>query len=678
MKTKKWLCDYVVRWCSGRIAMRLICGIAIPPLLIHLSTYPLIHSLYAQSFEPVVAGNGIKFLFDAPDAQKVTLGGEFNNWSPDKIALQKNPEGIWEIIYPLKEGRYEYKFLTDGVWMDGANLVLELKSKDGKLFIPKLPEVKGTATSYSGKIRFGGKFLGLLYSVYDDDEKRWELDTASSAIHFDLDWNITAFKEANCYARTYLKSESGDYTLKFKQGDFNFTPVGVNLKAYYNEKFIRFDNPLKILDKDVSLRYDGINFFDEANIHKAYGFYTQGVHLSAEHFGFGGKFFWSNVETTSQDDIGLRIKSPVFGEKISFGVSFISNRGVPWAHSSSSKWFPNPETPEGRSYDASVSTQPWYKGYREAKKTAYDMSFVMHDKVLFFCEYLTGDEKLVATRWNESRGTDVAVDKSWDLKNITDVISGFKVMPVESVVSEISYRNKKQKLGSVLYSGYEAGTDLISGKVKYEVKKFSAGLIISQEKSKKIDREIIIDGDIYPYYRAAYTNHTSTSVYFIPEKDFFIMPVISVNLKNFEATLKSEFHNYKTRDITKTGGVLSTNRSLPLLSVKTQEVILEHSVSVYGPFYFDGSTRYSYLALESKKRSYISSYLAAALKLKKNVSIKLGWGVDPEGFDEDIYEDIDKREEFLYNNYLATSSIHKAEKLLQLEKRISLKTEIRF
>ncbi len=368
----------------------------------------------------------------------------------------------------------------------------------------------------------------------------------------------------------------------------------------------------------------------------------------------------------------------MFDEKISFGLSLVSNRNVPWTHSSSSNWFPNPEILEGRSYDVNVSTQPWYKGFVEKKKTAFDMSFRMHKNFLFFCEYLTSNEKLAATRWNESAGTDVAVDRNWDLKDITDTIVGFNVIPIESVVSEISYRNKQQKLGSVLYYGFEAGTDLLSGKVKYEVKKFSAGLIVSQENSKKVDRQIIIDGDNYPYYRQCYTNQTSTSAYFLPEKDFFIMPVISVNLENFEATLKSKIHDYKTRNITGTSGVQLTNQSIPLLSVKTQEVILEHSVKIYGPIYFDGSTRYSYLVLESKKRAYISSYLAAALKLKKNVFIKLGWGVDPEGFDEDIYEDIDKREEFLYNNYLATNSIHKAEKLLESEKRISLRTEIKF
>ena len=43
MKTKKWLSDYVIRW-LGRSTLK---G-ALLLLLIHLSTYPLIHCLYAQ------------------------------------------------------------------------------------------------------------------------------------------------------------------------------------------------------------------------------------------------------------------------------------------------------------------------------------------------------------------------------------------------------------------------------------------------------------------------------------------------------------------------------------------------------------------------------------------------------------------------------------------------------
>lgn len=644
-----------------------------------LTTYYLpltTYYLYCQPLEPVIVENGVKFSFDSADAQKVTLGGEFNNWSPDKDSLSKNADGIWEINYPLKEGKYEYKFIIDGAWMDGANIVLNLK-KDaaGKLFIP---QEKGTSTQYSGKIRLGGKLLGLLYSRYDRDDDNWKIDANSSTAHLDLDWHISAFKEANCYVRTEVESQSGNFNLKFKQGEFNFTPEGVNLKTYYNEKIIQFDDPLKSLDNKVSIRYEKIDFFDESNVHLGYGFDTQGIYLSDDIFGFNGKFFYSNVNKTSQDDMGLRIKSPLFGDKIAFGTTFILNRGIPWEHSSSSNWFPNPEIAEGRSYDSSISTQPWYKGYTEKNISGIDFKFIFHEKLTFFSEYLKKEEKLTATRWNESKGTDVSIDKDWKIKATDDIIAGFKILPLEKLTSEISYRTKKQKLGSVLYSGQKLNSDAISGRAKYEKEKYFLGLAILQEKSDKIKDAIIIDGAFAPYYQSYYSGVVSTASYYLSEKNFTVMPFASLNLKDIKLSVKSKLQNNKIYATTISSGVQYIDALQNLKDLNVWETILEHSIKIFGSFYFEGSSRLSWLKDASKKGAYISTYSGLVYKPQKNVLIRVGWGLDPEGTDEDILEDIDKREEFLYNKYAQTGSIHKAEKLLELEKRISVRTEIKF
>lgn len=60
----------------------------------------------------------VEFLFDAPYAQKVYLAGEFNNWSPTATLMEKGSDGIWRVTLKLKPGRYEYKFVIDGVWME--------------------------------------------------------------------------------------------------------------------------------------------------------------------------------------------------------------------------------------------------------------------------------------------------------------------------------------------------------------------------------------------------------------------------------------------------------------------------------------------------------------------------------------------------------------------------------
>ncbi len=61
---------------------------------------------------------GVKFLAKFPEAKKVAVAGDFNNWSPDST-LMKRVEGFdgdWELLLPLEKGRYQYRYVVDGVW----------------------------------------------------------------------------------------------------------------------------------------------------------------------------------------------------------------------------------------------------------------------------------------------------------------------------------------------------------------------------------------------------------------------------------------------------------------------------------------------------------------------------------------------------------------------------------
>jgi len=61
---------------------------------------------------------GVKFLAKFPNAKAVAVAGDFNNWSPDET-LMKRVEGFdgdWELLLPLDKGRYQYRFVVDGIW----------------------------------------------------------------------------------------------------------------------------------------------------------------------------------------------------------------------------------------------------------------------------------------------------------------------------------------------------------------------------------------------------------------------------------------------------------------------------------------------------------------------------------------------------------------------------------
>lgn len=54
-------------------------------------------------------------------AKKVVVTGNFYNWNPRGVEMQRNSEG-WSLPVYLREGTYSYKFLVDGKWMtDPAN-----------------------------------------------------------------------------------------------------------------------------------------------------------------------------------------------------------------------------------------------------------------------------------------------------------------------------------------------------------------------------------------------------------------------------------------------------------------------------------------------------------------------------------------------------------------------------
>ncbi len=59
-----------------------------------------------------------EFKFYAPQAKKVSLAGSFNNWNTKALAAKKDTQGNWTLKVDLKPGRYEYKFVVDGTWLN--------------------------------------------------------------------------------------------------------------------------------------------------------------------------------------------------------------------------------------------------------------------------------------------------------------------------------------------------------------------------------------------------------------------------------------------------------------------------------------------------------------------------------------------------------------------------------
>ena len=58
-----------------------------------------------------------KFQIKADSGKKVFVCGTFNNWNAEESPLkEKGKSGSYSTALALPKGRYEYKFVIDGVW----------------------------------------------------------------------------------------------------------------------------------------------------------------------------------------------------------------------------------------------------------------------------------------------------------------------------------------------------------------------------------------------------------------------------------------------------------------------------------------------------------------------------------------------------------------------------------
>ena len=88
-----------------------------------VSTSKVLSATKAPSTAKVASDKVVDFKFYAPQAKKVELGGCFNGWKSDKNPLKKDASGNWKTSLKLKAGRYQYRYLVDGVWQNAQEPV---------------------------------------------------------------------------------------------------------------------------------------------------------------------------------------------------------------------------------------------------------------------------------------------------------------------------------------------------------------------------------------------------------------------------------------------------------------------------------------------------------------------------------------------------------------------------
>ena len=52
----------------------------------------------------------------APTSKTLFLAGTFNSWDPTATPMQPDGAAEWYVELKLSPGKYEYKYVVDGVW----------------------------------------------------------------------------------------------------------------------------------------------------------------------------------------------------------------------------------------------------------------------------------------------------------------------------------------------------------------------------------------------------------------------------------------------------------------------------------------------------------------------------------------------------------------------------------
>ncbi|MCM8781555.1 MAG: AAA family ATPase [Candidatus Omnitrophica bacterium] len=76
----------------------------------------------------------VVFSISAPNAKEVFVTGDFNNWKLDENSrMQESPDGNWTKKLNLGLGRYNYRFVVDGKWIEDPNNPLKELNPFGEM-----------------------------------------------------------------------------------------------------------------------------------------------------------------------------------------------------------------------------------------------------------------------------------------------------------------------------------------------------------------------------------------------------------------------------------------------------------------------------------------------------------------------------------------------------------------
>jgi 1,4-alpha-glucan branching enzyme len=104
----------------------------------------------SETARPVQEKVDIALTLSAKEANSVAVGGTFNGWQSARHPLSKGFDGVWRTRLSLAPGRYEYRFVVDGKWIEDPLAKESVRNPYGgnnSVLVVEVPSVK---SAYAG------------------------------------------------------------------------------------------------------------------------------------------------------------------------------------------------------------------------------------------------------------------------------------------------------------------------------------------------------------------------------------------------------------------------------------------------------------------------------------------------------------------------------------------------
>jgi len=302
-------------------------------IFLFFSMLSIISILYSVE----ITESGVLFEYEDENAQSVFLVGSMNNWNTTATPMQKDENGIWEIILNLGPGKHAYKFMVDGNWhydqenpnveddgYGGSNSVIEI-DKNGKLMSQSIKNSDGNKSTFNPKIYFKGRYFANNIFLKNETD-RFMLDKPEHDLNFGI--NIKFNSDFEGY--TVLNVNNNEEGSEMWKTHFNYKRTFLKLKADYfnvttfdNFGLITFDDPLHIVG---DIGYNGYDFGYDFS-----GIYVETSNVLANNISnilpvsMDGQLLLSDRNGYNEDDISamrVKLSPPIFdNDKLTCGAS---------------------------------------------------------------------------------------------------------------------------------------------------------------------------------------------------------------------------------------------------------------------------------------------------------------------------------------------------------------------